>query len=148
MPDWLTFYAERRLWPRLTGAIDSGHLPTEAIHQVEKLISRLPGLGIPDTEPSLLHGDAQKNNFISTAAGAVVIDPAVCYGNPEVDLAHLDYFQAVPDDVFAGYQEIMPIDPGFSARRELWRLPTHLAMVTVGGPDYLDQLNRAVQAYL
>ena len=46
--DWLTFYIERRLWPRLTGAINSGNLPTEVIRQVEGLIHRLPGLGIPE----------------------------------------------------------------------------------------------------
>ena len=28
MPDWLSFYSERRLWPRLMGAINSGNLPT------------------------------------------------------------------------------------------------------------------------
>src|SRR5512140_2685119 len=30
-PDWLSFYTERRLWPRLVAAIDSGNLPTENI---------------------------------------------------------------------------------------------------------------------
>ena len=147
-PDWLGFYAERRLWPRLVGAIDSGHLPTQAIRQVERLITRLPALGIPACLPALLHGDAQQNNFISTAAGAMVVDPAVFYGSPEIDLAHVDYFQAVPEEVFLGYEEEMPIPLGFSARRELWRIPTHLAMLTVGGPDYLEPLIRAVQSYL
>ncbi|HXD10342.1 MAG TPA: fructosamine kinase family protein, partial [Anaerolineales bacterium] len=41
LSDWATFYAERRLWPRLMGAINAGHMPTSAIQQVEKLISRL-----------------------------------------------------------------------------------------------------------
>jgi len=76
MRDWLTFYAERRLWPNLMGAINSGHLPTATIQQVEKLIARLPHMGIPEVAPALLHGDAQQNNFVSTPAGAVVIDPA------------------------------------------------------------------------
>ena len=42
MPDWLSFFTERRLWPRLMEAINSGNLPTETIRQVEKLIARLP----------------------------------------------------------------------------------------------------------
>jgi len=86
MSDWPSFYAERRLWPRLVGAINSGNLPTEVIRQAEKLILRLPGLCGPQVEPTLLHGDAQQNNFISTESGAVVIDPAVYY----------DYMKALP----------------------------------------------------
>ena len=148
MPDWLTFYAERRLWPRLMGAIDSGNLPTSAIRQVEKLILRLSNLSVPEIIPSLLHGDAQQNNFISTAQGAMVIDPAVYFGNPEIDLAYVDYFEPVPDDVFIGYQEEMPIDPEFSERRELWRVSAYLAAVQVEGAGHLNKLTKAVQKYL
>jgi protein-ribulosamine 3-kinase len=146
--DWSTFYAERRLWPGLRLAIESGNLPSAVARQVERLISRLPELGGPEIAPSLLHGDAQQNNFISTDMGAVVIDPAVYYGNPEIDLAAIDYFQAVPDDVFDGYQDVLPIDPGFRERRDLWRVWGYLAAVTVEGSSYLGQLTEAVQKYL
>lgn len=147
IPDWLTFYTERRLWPRLMGAIDSGHLPTVIIRRMERLIARLPGLDIPDTRPVLLHGDAQKNNFISTSSGAVVIDPAVYYGNPEIDLAYVDYFEPVPDDVWLGYQEILPIDPGFTDRRDLWRISAYLAAIEVEGPGHLFRLTNALRKY-
>lgn len=148
LSDWPAFYAERRLWPRFMGAINSGNLPTDVIRQVEKLILRVPELCGPEIVPTLLHGDAQQNNFISTEPGAVVIDPAVYYGNPEMDLAYIDYFQPVPDDVFAGYQEAMPIDPGFLERRDLWRVYGYLAAVEVEGPGHLSKLTAAVQKYL
>ncbi len=146
--DWLTFFTERRLWPYFIGAIDSGHLPTGVIKMVEKLIERLPGLDIPPCVPALLHGDAQQNNFISTDRGAVAIDPAVYYGNPEMDLAYVDYFQDVPEDVFLGYQEMLPIDPGFPARRDLWRVPAYLAAVNVEGQAHLERLARALRKYI
>ncbi len=146
--DWPTFFAERRLWPRLMGAIDAGRLPSPLIRQLEKLISRLPRLCGPEVTPSFLHGDAQQNNFISTEAGAYVIDPAVCYGHPEFDLAYVDYFQPVPEDVFAAYRELQPIDPGFSERRDLWRIYGYLAIVTVEGAGWLGKLSEAVQKYL
>lgn len=148
MSNWPTFFAERRLWPRLMGAIDSGNLPTFAIRKLEKLISRLPDLCGPETVPSLLHGDASQNNFVSTEMGAILIDPAVYYGNPEFDLAYIDYFQPVPDDVFIGYQEEMPIDAGFRERRDLWRVYGYLAAVTVEGPVHLSKLLDAVNKYL
>ena len=148
MGDWSAFYAERRLWPGLRLAIDSGNIPPVVIQQIEKLISRLPELCGPEIVPSLLHGDAQQNNFISTEKGAVVIDPAIYYGNPEMDLASIDYFQTVPDDVFDGYEDELPIGPGFWERRDLWRVWGYLAAVTVEGPSYLGKLTEAVQKYI
>lgn len=146
--EWFSFYTERRLWPRLMQAIDSGNMPSESIWEVEKFISRLPGLDIPEVEPTLLHGDAQKNNFISTAHGTLVIDPAVYYGHPEIDLAYVDYFEPVPDDVFRAYQEELPIAPGFAERRDLWRVPAYLAAVAVEGQIHLPRLANAVRKYL
>jgi fructosamine-3-kinase len=145
--DWPTFYAERRLWPRLMGAIDSGHLPSDVIRQVERLIQRLPLLCGSCDAPALLHGDAHKNNYISTAHGAVIIDPAPYYGNPEFDLALLDYFEPVPEDVFDGYREEMPIAPGFAERRDLWRIYSHLGIVMLGEVSYLDRLVAALRQY-
>ena len=146
--DWATFYAERRLWPRLRIAIDSGNIPSHVASQVEKLIQRLPELCGPEVTPSLLHGDAQQNNFISTATGTFVIDPAVYYGNPESDVALIDSFQPVPDDVFDAYREEMPLDPGFWRRRSLWRVSIYLAAVAIEGPIHLNRLTGALQDYL
>jgi fructosamine-3-kinase len=145
--DWPTFYAERRLGAGLRSAVDAGHLPADMVPQIERLISRLPELCGPEVAPSLLHGDAQQNNFISTEAGAVIIDPAVYFWHPEMDLAHIDFFQPVPEDVFDGYREELPIDPGFWDRRDLWRLWAGLACVAVEGAFYLGKLKEAVQTY-
>ena len=147
-PDWPTFYRERRLWPRLRLAIDSGNIPSSVASHVETVIQRLPELCGPDITPSLLHGDAQQNNFISTAKGAFVIDPAIYYGNPEIDLAYVDYFHPAPDDVFKGYREEMPIDSGFFERRDLWRVSGYLAAVAAEGPVHLSRLTGALQGYL
>lgn len=146
--DWPAFYTKRRLQPGLRLAADSGHMPPALIRQVERLIARFPDLCGPAVAPTLLHGDAQQNNFISTEQGPVVIDPAVYYGDPEVDLASIDLFQPVPDDVFAGYQEELPIAPGFWERRDLWRVCGYLAGVTVEGPAYLGMLTEAVRKYI
>jgi fructosamine-3-kinase len=146
--DWPTFYALNRLEPRLRWAVDSGNLPNEYVSQVEMVIKRLPDLCGPNVPPTLLHGDAQQNNFICTAGGAYVIDPAVYYGNPELDLAFIDYFQPVPEDFFDGYQEEIPIDPGFYQRRGLWRISGYLAAVAIEGADHLGLLKNALQGYL
>jgi len=145
--DWMTFYGERRLQPALRTAIDSGNLPSSMASRVEKVMARLPELGGPESAPSLLHGDAQQNNFMSTARGTFVIDPAVYCGNPEIDLALVGCFQPAPDDVFDAYREEMPIDPGFADRQSLWRLSTYLAAVAIEGQIHLDRLAGALQRY-
>jgi protein-ribulosamine 3-kinase len=38
LPRWPEFFLERRLWPRLVGAIDSGLLTTEIIRQIDGVI--------------------------------------------------------------------------------------------------------------
>jgi protein-ribulosamine 3-kinase len=147
MNDWPAFYAERRLLPGLRMAVDSGNLSRDFIPRVESILRRIPELGGPAVEPALIHGDAQQNNFISSEDGSVVIDPAVYFGHPEMDLAYVDYFQPVPDDVFDGYREELPIDPGFPERRPLWRLWGYLAAVTLEGGGYLARLDEALRNY-
>ena len=149
---WADFYLERRITPLLRAAADSGHLPADLAGGVGRVAARLPTLSGPDPRPSLLHGDAQQNNFISTTDGAVAIDPAPCFGHPEIDLAQVDFFQPVPGDVLDAYRELVPIDPGFADRRELWRLPTYLAVIAVDGPspfgrECMTRLASAVRRY-
>jgi fructosamine-3-kinase len=146
--DWPTFYAERRLLPGLKLARDAGCLGQEAVRHIERVVTRLPQLCGPPVTPCLLHGDAQQNNFISSLNGAVVIDPAVYYGHPEMDLAAVDFFEPVPDVLFDGYRDEHPIDAGFAERRELWRLWSHLACATVAGGPYLERLMAAVRRYV
>jgi fructosamine-3-kinase len=148
LADWPQFFAERRLEPRLQAAVDSGNLPSDIVPQVEKLRAWLPFLCGPHREPTLLHGDAHQNNFLSTALGPVMIDPTVYYGHPEMDLAYVDFFAPVSAELFAAYQEITPLDPDFAARRNLWRIPAWLAMVQVDGPQHLPQLRAALQQYI
>ena len=145
---WADFFAQRRILPMLKMAVDSGHLPLAVTLDVERLIPRLPDLCGPETTPALLHGDAQQNNFISTGRGTFVIDPAVYYGTPEIDLALLDAFQPVPETVFEGYRDERPIDPGFYERRDLWRVPLHLAVVALEGPGHLNRLTNALKKYV
>jgi Fructosamine kinase len=111
----------------------------ELAREVTRITGRLPALAGPEPEPSLLHGDAQQNNFVSTAQGAVAVDASPYFGHPEIDLAQVGFFHPVPAGLFEAYQEIAPIDPGFTDRRDLWWLPTHLAVVAAAGHEPAGQ---------
>jgi len=150
--DWPSFYASRRLLPLLRLAVDSGNLDAALAAGVSRVIDRLPRLCGPAPLPTLLHGDAQQNNFLTATDGVYLLDVSPYYGHPEVDLAMLDYFAPVPPATFDAYREVAPIDPGFPARRELWRLAGYLAVVTVDGTSafgrpFLGRIADAVRQY-
>jgi len=152
MPSWSSFYAERRLLPCLRSAVDSGRLPPWLADGVERVAGRVPLLAGPEPRPTLLHGDAQQNNFLTASSGAVLLDACPYFGHPEVDLALLDYFEPVPGEVFDAYREVSPIDPGFWDRRELWRLFGYLAVIAVAGltdfgRPYLGRIADAVARF-
>src|SRR3954452_17102880 len=148
---WVDFFAERRVMPLLRAALDAGQLPMDLGVELERLVQRMPPVCGPEPRPTLLHGDAQQNNFVSTDAGAVMADVAPYFGHPEIDLALVDYFHPVPDDVFDGYREVAPIDPGFAQRRNLWRIFVDLACITVDATPFscyaLDRLAGTVRYY-
>ncbi len=149
---WVDFYSERRVVPLLRSAVDSARLPKDLACYVERLVYRLPSLCGPEPLPTLLHGDAQQHNFVSTDNGAVVADAAPYFGHPEIDLTLVDYFQPVPQDVFDAYRDIAPIDADFAQRRDLWCIFVDLACITVDAAPFdryaLDRLNRTARHYL
>ncbi len=150
---WADFYAERRLAPMLALAARSGHLPPGLARGAGRVAARLGALAGPEQAPSLLHGDAQQNNFVSVDGGAVLIDPAPYYGHPEADLALAGYFDPAGEDArLRGYQQVAPLDPGFAGRRELWRLHAYLAVIAVAGGGaagqaFLPRLDAALRRY-
>lgn len=149
---WVDFYRERRVLPWLRLAVDRAVVTLDQAQRVEQLLSRLTDLAGPEPERTLLHGDAQHHNFVSTPAGAVVIDASPYYGHPELDLALVDYFTPVPAQLFAAYAEVHPIDAGFVQRRELWRIFAYLAVLIVDGGNpwgrtFCDRLAAATRRY-
>jgi protein-ribulosamine 3-kinase len=145
---WHTFFSERRFWPHLQLAITSGNLPSYIASDVERIIPRLPELCGPEVQPSLLHGDAQQNNFIASQEATYTIDPAVYFGHPEIDLALVDCWQPAPESFLQSYKEEMPLNSDFTERRDLWRIPHYLAGVALEGPCHLKRLTTAVNKYL
>jgi hypothetical protein len=136
----------------LRSAVDSGHLAMDLAAEVEQLVRRMPVLAGPSLDPRCSTATPSRTNFVSTPAGAVVIDPAPYFGHSEIDLALIDYFHPAPDEVFDAYREITAIDSGLAERRELWLVFGYLAVVTVNGDKsfgrrFLARLADAVHTY-
>ncbi|MGC4075063.1 MAG: fructosamine kinase family protein [Nibricoccus sp.] len=118
-----------------SGGAAGSHLPPTLDRRLDHLVARLDSVAGPEPVPSLLHGDAQQHNFVSTPGGAALIDVSPYFGHPEVDLAMLGIFRPVPDDVLDGYRDVRPIAADATARIELWRLPAYLAVIAADGAN-------------
>jgi fructosamine-3-kinase len=149
---WSDFVNVRRIEPYLDAALRSGNLPDGFVRRVHAVAERLHEFSGPEPVPTLLHGDAQQNNFLSTDEGALFVDASPFFGHPESDLAMVDVFEPVPGDVFEAYNECREIDQDFAQRCELWRIPIYLAVIAVDvsnpfGHSFIGRLDEALRTY-
>ena len=99
--------------------------------------------------PSLLHGDLWSGNYAADSTGQPVIyDPACYYGDHEADLAMMELFGQPGNEFFSAYNEVFPIDAGYSQRRELYNLYHILNHANLFGGSYSSQAQRMINQLL
>jgi fructosamine-3-kinase len=148
LPDWPSFYAERRLQPLARQAFDEGSLSRAGADAVERVCARIDELAGPAEPPARLHGDLWGGNVLAAADGqAVLIDPAAHGGHREVDLAMLRLFGSPGRRVFDAYAEAHPLADGHADRVGLWQLFPLLVHAVLFGGGYgtrAEQLARSL----
>lgn len=145
--DWPPFFIEKRIEPQLKMALDSGKLSSGITANWNRLAKRLEDI-FPPSKPSLLHGDLWGGNYLFDASGkAVLIDPAVYYGHPEMDLAFTKMFGGFSDDFYRGYEEISPPEDGFSDRVQIYNLYPLLVHVNLFGGHYISSLRNFLRQF-
>lgn len=146
---WPVFFAQHRLRPQLELAARQGRLPGARRARLETLIQRLPELlaGV-ERRPALLHGDLWGGNVIPGPGGVpALIDPAVYYGDREAELAFTQLFGGFSNRFYQAYQSAWPLDPGFSARRDLYNLYHLLNHLNLFGEGYGAQVDEILRYY-
>ena len=83
------------------------------------------------------------NILVKSGRIAAVLDPAIYFGHPEIELAFATLFGTLGEPFFARYRELAPLDPGFfELRRDLYNLYPLLVHVTLFGRSYLGPIER------
>ncbi|MBZ9566198.1 fructosamine kinase family protein [Modicisalibacter tunisiensis] len=125
--DGRAFQRERRLLALGEACRQRGLLDATAGERLAVIAARLEQW-LPDAEPRLVHGDLWSGNVLYTPDGPALIDPAVYYHYPEVDLAMLTLFGRPGEAFFEAYWDGGP--PADWPRRErlfqLYPLLNHL----------------------
>ena len=148
MSDWTDFFIENRLEVQLGLALYNKLITKEFARKFRFLYSQLPGL-LVDEPPSLLHGDLWSGNFITDEKGsAAIIDPAVYYGNREIEIAFTQLFGGFDSQFYRSYHEAYPLQTGFQERVDIYNLYPLLVHVNLFGQSYLSGVERTIRKYV
>lgn len=143
---WAEFYTRHRLGHQLTLARQrGGHFPQS--EQLLEFVSHL--LASHHPLPSLVHGDLWSGNAaVTQLEEPVIFDPAVYFGDREVDLAMTELFGSFPNDFYRAYNQSYPLEPGYSHRKTLYNLYHILNHFNQFGGGYESQANRMIRTLL
>jgi len=147
--DWMEFFRDQRLLAMGRTCLDAGRIETADFMRIERLAGKLGAL-IPRRPPaSLLHGDLWGGNILGNGDDvAGFVDPAIYYGDGEMDLAFATLFGSVGSAFFVGYQEERTIGKGFfEGRRELYNLWPLLVHVRLFGGGYWSQVDAVLSRH-
>lgn len=137
------FYISQRLQPQFRLASQYGF----SFRELDKILKNIAS-EIPEEPPALIHGDLWAGNFLVSEKGMpCLIDPAVCYGPREMDLAMMKLFGGFSTEIFNFYHEQFPLAPGFEKRVPLWQLYYLLVHLNLFGSGYLGSVNRILRQY-
>jgi fructosamine-3-kinase len=78
----------------------------------------------------------------------VIFDPAVYYGDREVDVAMTELFGGFPAAFYQGYQQEFPLEAGYQQRKILYNLYHILNHFNLFGGSYWAQANRMIDQIL
>jgi protein-ribulosamine 3-kinase len=145
--NWIDFFIQHRLSPQIEMAVDHHLLQSKHTVHFERLFKRLPEL--ISTEPaSLLHGDLWSGNFLCDKGGCpVLIDPAVYYGNRNMDLAMTTLFGGFDEAFYESYRHHYPFPPNHLQQWDICNLYPLLIHLNLFGSGYLSSITSVIHQF-
>ncbi len=149
-PRWADFFRDHRLLYMADEAVKAGRLPPATRARIDRLAAKMDRWIDEPSAPALLHGDAWGGNILCrNGRVAAFIDPALYYGDPEIELAFGTLFGTFARPFFTAYDELRPISPAFwEVRRELYTLYPLLVHVRLFGGSYVSGVESALRRLL
>jgi len=140
--NWTLFLGQMRIMPMAKICYDKGHITKRVVERLELLCRDMyKRIDMATITPSLLHGDLWRGNILFNMNGATLIDPAISFGDKEMDLAYILMFDTFGDTFFDSYKEVHPLSEDFyEVKVPLYQLYPLLVHVALYGGSYSVQL--------
>ncbi|KAL2460737.1 Protein-ribulosamine 3-kinase [Abeliophyllum distichum] len=146
--NWIEFYGEHRLGYQLKLARQQ-YGDSLIYEKGQRLIKNMaPLFKNAVIEPCLLHGDLWSGNITSDKNGEpVILDPACYYGHNEAEFG-MSWCAGFGGSFYNAYFEVMPKQPGFEERRDLYTLYHYLNHYNLFGSGYRSSAMSIIDDYL
>ncbi len=140
--NWTLFLGQMRIMPMARICYDEGKITKQMIERLEGLCRDLyKRIDMSTIHPSLLHGDVWSGNVLFEREGACLIDPAIYYGDKEMELAFILLFDTFGETFFNAYREVHPLSEDFyKSKVPLYQIYPLLVHVALYGSSYVGQL--------
>lgn len=145
--NWTLFLGQMRIMPMARHCYDLGKIPKQMVDRLEALCRDLYNrIDMRTIYPSLLHGDVWSGNVLFEREGACLIDPAIYYGDKEMELAFILLFGTFGETFFNAYQERHPLsDDFYESKVPLYQIYPVLVHVALYGGSYVEELERILK---
>lgn len=97
-------------------------------------------------KPSLVHGDLWRGNVVFDREGPWLIDPALHFGDREVDLAMTRMFGNFPVEFYQSYFTGYLVAPNFDLRSRIYNLYHYLNHFNIFGDNYWSGIEDGLAA--
>lgn len=146
--DWIRFFTERRLQPLLDKCAAKQLISVKHRRQFENLYRHLPQIFDTTQKPALVHGDLWSGNYMCNhASEPVLIDPAVYFGHPAVDLAMTTLFGGFRSPFYEAYNYYAPFPPNHGEQWEICNLYPLLVHLYLFGNTYMPPIEQTLQKF-
>lgn len=144
---WPEFFCEERLEPMVRMARDNGHFTRNIVLAFDRLYDRLEEI-FPQEPPALIHGDLWTgNHMVDNQGQACIIDPAVHYGQREMDIAMSRLFGSFAGEFYEAYHAEYPLEKGWMERVDICNLYPLLIHVNLFGEGYVGSVERIIKRF-
>ena len=133
---WDVFFSEERIGWQLQLLAEKGHEFCNIDPFVDLVKQQLHS---HHCLPSLVHGDLWAGNIGFCDGVPCTFDPAIYYGDREVDIAMTRLFNPFPESFYQAYQAQYPLQHGYQERFELYNLYHVLNHANIFAGHYLVQ---------
>ena len=145
--NWTLFLGQMRILPMAEICYDKGQINKEMMRRLESLCRDLyKRIDMAQITPSLLHGDLWSGNIVFNECSATLLDPAIYYGDKEMDLAFILMFDTFGETFFETYSEVHTLSEDFhEVKVPIYQIYPLLVHIALYGGSYVGELERLLQ---